>query len=123
MKDDERPTGDWNKAIKNIDIFDLGYKCGFRNAKYTYMKFRKINKDGDHGKWEEMTTADLTHEFKSTNALYDMKELTEQANSKQGLHTNWLLARGWLANGRIYTKGEDAIKFDGTYWWLNGERL
>jgi hypothetical protein len=53
----------------------------------------------------------------------ELEIIKVQAQSKIGLHTNWLLARGWVANGRIYTKGEDVIKFDGTNWYLNNEQL
>jgi len=53
----------------------------------------------------------------------DINEIILQAQSSVGLHTDWLLAHGWTRNGRIYTKGDDVIKFDGTYWLLNGERL
>lgn len=33
-------TGDWDKVQKNIDVFDLGYECGFRDGLHS----KSINK-------------------------------------------------------------------------------
>jgi len=53
----------------------------------------------------------------------EREDIIRQAHSPIGLNTDWLLANGWTRNGRIYTKGDDVIKFDGTNWILNGEQL
>ncbi len=37
------------------------------------------------------------------------------------IHTDSLLKDGWERKGNAtYTKGDDIIKYDGCYWFLNG---
>lgn len=39
------------------------------------------------------------------------------------IETNKLLSVGFLKNGSIYLCGDNEVRYDGCYWYLNGEKI
>lgn len=53
-----------------------------------------------------------------------LEKLTRLQNSNSPfalLSTNVLLSNGWKKQGNNYKKGDDTIRYMGTYWLYNGE--
>jgi len=80
----------------------------------------------DYAEFVEETNNPKEYYINKVYSQFEMdeaiKNLTKSPFDAVPLSGSYLLEKGWTQNGNNWQKEENKIRYDGTYFWLNGSQ-